>query len=65
MPTKKKNTKKYSLSRSDIESRLSDLVDRLNDIDTTNTAPIDVSDEINNIASELSDLQYEVTDEAF
>lgn len=64
MTKSKKTTKKYSLSRSDIESRLQELIDRLNDVDTTNTAPSDVADEINNIASELNDLQYEVTDEA-
>lgn len=64
MTKTKKTTKKYSLSRSDIESRLEELVDRLNDVDTTNTAPSDVADEISSIASELSDLQYEVTDEA-
>lgn len=64
MTKTKKITKKYAVSRSDIESRLEEIVDRLNDIDTTNTAPADVADEINSIAGELGDLQFEVTDEA-
>lgn len=59
-----KKTKKYNLSRSDIVDRLQDLIDRLYDVDTTNTAPSDVESEIMTIKDDLEELQGEVTDEA-
>lgn len=61
----KKTTKKYNLSRSEVASRLEEIVDRLNDVDTTNSAPSDVAEELDSIGTDLNDLVYEVTDEAF
>lgn len=62
--TSKKNAKKYSLSRSDVASRLEELIEQLEKIDPMNEAPVIVADEINSVVSELVDIAYEVTDEA-
>jgi hypothetical protein len=63
MPTKK-NSKKYQLTRSDIVDRIQEIMDRLADVDTMNTAPSDVDDEVVSIRDDLAELQDEVTDEA-
>jgi hypothetical protein len=52
MPTKKKNTKKYDLSRSDIVDRLEDILETLRS-------------DIDDVVTDLEQLQSEVTDEAF
>lgn len=64
MPTKKKTTKKYSLSRSVIEERLQLIEDALNEIDVHDVSPNDLTDTLSTITSDVQDLRYEVTEEA-
>lgn len=65
MPTKKKTTKKYDLSRAAIVERIQEIVDRLNELDTYATAPSDVSESVSDAVDDLEQLQSEVTDEAW
>lgn len=65
MPTKKKNTKKYDLSRSDIVDRISEIIDNLQGIDTVMESPDAVSMTIGDAVSDLESLQDQVTEEAF
>ncbi len=65
MPTKKKTTKKYDLSRAAIVERINDIIADLGDIDTYATSPSDVQDVVNDIVESLEQLQTEVTDEAW
>lgn len=65
MPTKKKTTKKYDLSRSVIVDRLEDILETLRSIDTSESSPNAVSCDIDDVVTDLEQLQSEVTDEAF
>jgi len=64
MTKPKKNTKKYNLSRSEVASRIEEIIDRLEKLDPPNQAPTDVTYAIESLATDLHDLAYEVTDEA-
>jgi len=65
MPTKKKNTKKYELSRSAIVERIADILENLEGIDTTDESPAAVEMTINGVMADLQCLQDDVTDEAY
>jgi len=65
MPTKKKNTKKYELSRSAIVERISDILENLEGIDTTDESPNSVAMTIGDVVSDLQTLQDEVEEERY
>lgn len=62
--TKTKSTK-YVLSRSKLVEKLQELQGRLEEVDTSYTSPAEVGDVLSELASELGDLSYEVTDIAY
>lgn len=61
---KAKKAKKYAVSRGEIDEQLGELTDRLSSIDTFETTPSDVLNEISDIISELESLRERVIDEA-
>jgi hypothetical protein len=65
MPTKKKTTKKYDLSRSAIVDRLEEILETLRNIDTSESSPNAVSCNIDDVVADLEQFQNEVTDEAY
>lgn len=65
MAAKKKAAKKFEYTRADVAARLTELEDKLDELDVYATSPSELVDLIVEISQELNDVKFELTEEKY